>query len=122
VSGFFLFLIAAFNVVILAGILRCSARCVRGLSDDETAEETLKQARLMNRFLGRGHAGSTRRGRCTRSLLFGLGFRHRDRGGPAVLAGTAVVKRRADLLRSNLVVPILLRRRDELFARSTAAS
>ena len=52
VSGFFLFLIAAFNIVILAGILRVFRGMRSGGYDDEQLEEQLNKRGLMNRFLG----------------------------------------------------------------------
>src|SRR5580704_18629462 len=52
VSGFFLFLIAAFNIVILTGIVRVSREMRRGAYDDEALEEQLNKRGLMNRLLG----------------------------------------------------------------------
>ena len=52
VSGFFLFLIAAFNVIVLAGIVRVFREMRSGRYDDEELEEQLNKRGLMNRFLG----------------------------------------------------------------------
>src|SRR5215831_1515526 len=52
VSGFFLFLIAAFNLVILAGIVKVFRRMRGGAYDDDELEEQLNKRGLMNRFLG----------------------------------------------------------------------
>src|SRR5690349_3302185 len=52
VSGFFLFLIAAFNVIVLAGIIRVFREMRRGTYDDDELEEQLNKRGLMNRFLG----------------------------------------------------------------------
>src|ERR1700689_3576842 len=53
VSGFFLFLIAGFNIVILAGILKVFRNMRHGAYDDQPLEEQLAKRGLMNRFLGR---------------------------------------------------------------------
>src|SRR5580692_2620537 len=52
VSGFFLFLIAAFNLVILAGIIKVFRQMRGGAYDDDALEEQLNKRGLMNRFLG----------------------------------------------------------------------
>src|SRR5256884_4021924 len=52
VSGFFLFLIAAFNIIVLAGIIRVFREMRSGRYDDEELEEQLNKRGLMNRFLG----------------------------------------------------------------------
>jgi len=52
VSGFFLFLIAAFNIIVLAGILRVFREMRSGRYNDEELEEQLNKRGLMNRFLG----------------------------------------------------------------------
>src|SRR6202142_921108 len=52
VSGFFLFLIAAFNIIVLAGIIRVFRGMRGGAYDDEELEEQLNRRGLMNRFLG----------------------------------------------------------------------
>ena len=112
VSGFFLFLIAAFNVVILAGILKVFREMRSGAYDDEQLEEQLNKRGLMNRFLGRlappgRHAVEDLPGR----VPVRPRFRHRDRGGPA-RAGRYGGRRRAALL-CHLVAAGPVRRRDE---------
>ena len=52
VSGFFLFLIAAFNIVILAGILKVFREMRTGAYNDQELEEQLNKRGLMNRFFG----------------------------------------------------------------------
>src|ERR1700749_5135777 len=51
-SGFFLLLIAAFNLVILASIVKVFREMRSGAYDDEQLEEQLNKRGLMNRFLG----------------------------------------------------------------------
>jgi high-affinity nickel-transport protein len=75
VSGAFLYLIAAFNIVILAGILRVFREMRRGIYDEAELEHQLNSRGLMNRVLGR----FTRAVRepwqmYPVGLLFGLGF------------------------------------------------
>ena len=75
VSGTFLYVIAALNVVILIGIIKVSREMRSGSFDEAQLDEQLDSRGLMNRILGR----------CTRTvtkswhmypigLLFGLGF------------------------------------------------
>src|SRR6266567_4088765 len=52
VSGFFLFLIAAFNIIVLAGIIKVFREMRGGAYNDEELEEQLNKRGLMNRFLG----------------------------------------------------------------------
>jgi len=52
VSGFFLFLIAAFNIIVLAGIIRVFREMRSGRYNDQELEEQLNKRGLMNRFLG----------------------------------------------------------------------
>src|SRR5229473_8013062 len=52
VSGFFLFLIAALNLVILTGITRVFREMRTGRYSDAELEEQLNKRGLMNRFLG----------------------------------------------------------------------
>ena len=66
VSAFFLYLIAALNLVILVGILKVFRDMRSGCYDDEQLEEQLNKRGLMMRFLGRSPAAWTRPGRCTR--------------------------------------------------------
>jgi high-affinity nickel-transport protein len=53
VSGVFLFIIAALNVVILIGIVRVFLDMRRGRYDEAELENKLKSRGLMNRFFGR---------------------------------------------------------------------
>src|SRR5215468_10765693 len=52
VSGTFLYLIAALNVIVLAGILKVFREMRRGAYNDEELEEQLAKRGLMNRILG----------------------------------------------------------------------
>src|ERR1700761_6815106 len=98
VSGFFLLLIAAFNLAVLAGILRVFREMRSGAYDDQELEEQLNKRGLMNRVLGPlARRGDTPWEVDRRGVLFGpvfpppLGVRPpgavgRGRGGlPAVL-------------------------------------
>jgi high-affinity nickel-transport protein len=92
VSGFFLFLIAALNVVILVGIVRVFREMRSGKYDDQQLEEQLNKRGLMNRFLG----PLARRVDAPWKMypigfLFGLGFDTATEVALLVLAGTAVV-------------------------------
>ena len=92
VSGFFLLLIAAFNVVILAGIVKVFRTMRRGAYDDAALEEQLNNRGLLNRFLG----PLARRVDASWKMypigfLFGLGFDTATEVAFLVLAGTAVV-------------------------------
>jgi len=75
VSGTFLYVIAALNVAILAGIVRVFRAMRRGSFDEAELEAQLEARGLMNRFLGR----FTRAIRAPwqmypLGMLFGLGF------------------------------------------------
>jgi high-affinity nickel-transport protein len=92
VSGFFLFLIAAMNIVILAGILKVFREMRAGRFDDQELERQLNNRGLMNRFLG----PLARRIDAPWKMypigfLFGLGFDTATEVALLVLAGTAVV-------------------------------
>src|ERR1035441_1766143 len=92
VSGVFLFLIAAINVVILAGIIRVFREMRSGSYDDEQLEEQLNKRGLMNRILG----PVARRIDAPWKMypigfLFGLGFDTATEVALLILAGTAVV-------------------------------
>jgi high-affinity nickel-transport protein len=92
VSGFFLFLIAAMNIVILVGILRVFREMRAGKYDDQELERQLNNRGLMNRFLG----PLARRIDAPWKMypigfLFGLGFDTATEVALLVLAGTAVV-------------------------------
>jgi nickel/cobalt transporter (NiCoT) family protein len=92
VSGFFLFLIAALNVIILAGILKVFRDMRAGRYDDGELERQLNNRGLMNRFLG----PLARRidapwKMYPIGILFGLGFDTATEVALLVLAGSAVV-------------------------------
>jgi high-affinity nickel-transport protein len=91
VSGFFLLLIAAFNLVVLAGILGIFREMRRGTYDDAALEDQLDKRGLMNRFLG----PLARRVDAPWKMypigfLFGLGFDTATEVALLVLAGSAV--------------------------------
>lgn len=90
VSGFFLYLIAAFNIVILVGIMRVFTAMRRGEFDEAALEEHLNNRGLLNRFFGR----FTRSIRSSwqmypLGMLFGLGFDTATEVALLVLAGTS---------------------------------
>ena len=92
VSGFFLFLIAALNLVILTGITRVFREMRTGRYSDAELEEQLNKRGLMNRFLG----PLARRVDAPWKMypigfLFGLGFDTATEVALLVLAGSAVV-------------------------------
>ena len=91
-SGFFLFLIAALNIVILAGILKVFRGMRGGAYDDQELEEQLNRRGLMNRFLGPlARRVDTPWKMYPIGFLFGLGFDTATEVALLVLAGTAVV-------------------------------
>jgi len=90
VSAVFLYLIAAMNIVILAGILKVFRGMRRGYLDEPALERQLANRGFMNRFLGR----FTRSIRSSRQMyplgmLFGLGFDTATEIALLVLAGTS---------------------------------
>ena len=92
VSGIFLFLIAAINVVILAGIVNVFRGMRTGQYDDQALDEQLNKRGLMNRILG----PLARRIDAPWKMypigfLFGLGFDTASEVALLVLAGTAVI-------------------------------
>jgi len=92
VSGLFLYLIAALNIVVLFGIMRVFKEMRSGRYDDEELERQLNNRGFMNRFLG----GLGRRIDAPWKMypigvLFGLGFDTATEVALLVLAGTAVV-------------------------------
>jgi len=92
VSGTFLFLIAAINVVILAGIVRVFRGMRTGQYDDEALEEQLNKRGLMNRILGPlARRIDTPWKMYPIGFLFGLGFDTATEVALLVLAGTAVI-------------------------------
>ena len=92
ISGLFLYLIAALNIVVLFGIMRVFKEMRSGRYDDEEMERQLNNRGFMNRFLG----GLGRRIDAPWKMypigvLFGLGFDTATEVALLVLAGTAVV-------------------------------
>lgn len=90
VSGLFLYLIAAINIVLLAGILRVFAAMRRGEYDEAQLEEHLANRGFLNRFLGR----FTRSIRASwqmypLGMLFGFGFDTATEITLLMLAGTS---------------------------------
>ncbi len=90
VSGCFLYLIAAINVVILLGIIRVFRDLKRGRFSEAQLQEQLEKRGFMNRLLG----GLTRRVDKPRQmypigLLFGLGFDTATEVALLVIAGSA---------------------------------
>ncbi|MEU8545841.1 HoxN/HupN/NixA family nickel/cobalt transporter [Streptomyces roseoverticillatus] len=75
VSGGFLYLIAALNLVALAGILRVFRAMREGRYDEAELEQHLDSRGFMNRILGRFTRSITRPGQMyPLGFLFGLGF------------------------------------------------
>jgi nickel/cobalt transporter (NiCoT) family protein len=92
VSGGFLYLIAALNLVILAGIVKVFKDMRTGRYSDEQLEEQLNKRGLMNRFLGPlGRRIDAPWKMYPLGMLFGLGFDTATEVTLLVLAGTAVV-------------------------------
>jgi nickel/cobalt transporter (NiCoT) family protein len=90
VSGGFLYLIAALNVVILLGIIKVFREMKSGSYDEQTLERQLEKRGLMNRFLGRLTRAVTRPQQMYPiGVLFGLGFDTATEVGLLVLAGGA---------------------------------
>jgi high-affinity nickel-transport protein len=90
VSGGFLYLIAALNLVILVGILRVFRDMRRGRYDERALERQLASRGLMNRLLGRlTRTVSGPRQMYPVGLLFGLGFDTATEVALLVLAGGA---------------------------------
>jgi high-affinity nickel-transport protein len=91
VSGFFLYVIAALNIVILVSIVRVFFDLRRGRYDDEELETQLNQRGLMNRFFGPlARRIDTPWKMYPIGFLFGLGFDTATEIGLLVLSGTAV--------------------------------
>ena len=75
VSGTFLFVIAAINVIILVGIMKVFRDMRRGVYDEETLEHHLANRGLMNRILRPIMKSISKPGQMYGvGLLFGLGF------------------------------------------------
>ena len=90
VSGFFLYIIALINIIILVGIIKVFRDMRRGVYDEETLEAKLNQRGFMNRFLG-PLARSIKHSwqMYPVGLLFGLGFDTATEIGLLALAATA---------------------------------
>ncbi len=91
VSGFFLYLIAILNLIVLVSIVRVFRDMRRGKYDDEELEQQLNKRGLMNRFFG----GIARRIDTSWKMypvgiLFGLGFDTATEVALLVISGTAV--------------------------------
>ncbi len=93
VSGTFLYLIAALNVIVLVGIVKVWRRAKTGEFSDDALDELLAKRGLMNRLF---------RGRYARvinhswqmyplGLLFGLGFDTATQVGLLAIAGTSAI-------------------------------
>jgi high-affinity nickel-transport protein len=91
VSGGFLYLIAALNLVVLVGIVKVYRQMKAGQFDNAELERQLNNRGLMNRFFG-GYAKriDTPWKMYPIGVLFGLGFDTATEVALLVLAGTAV--------------------------------
>jgi high-affinity nickel-transport protein len=89
VSGTFLYIIAAINVIILAGIIRVFRDMRRGVYDEAALEEQLNSRGFMNRIFGRLMKSITKPWQMYPiGVLFGLGFDTATEVALLVLAGT----------------------------------
>ncbi|MFE5812608.1 HoxN/HupN/NixA family nickel/cobalt transporter [Streptomyces sp. NPDC056479] len=89
VSGAFLYLIAAINLVALAGIWKVFRRMRSGHYDEAALEEQLNNRGFMNRILGRATRSITKPWHMyPLGLLFGLGFDTATEVALLVLAGS----------------------------------
>jgi high-affinity nickel-transport protein len=89
VSGTFLFIIGAINVVILVGIVRVFVGMRRGEFDEAELDSQLDSRGFMNRFFGRLVRTITKPWQMYLvGLLFGLGFDTASEVALLVLAGT----------------------------------
>jgi high-affinity nickel-transport protein len=90
VSGTFLCIIAALNVIILIGIINVFQEMKSGRYDEEALEERLNSRGLMNRFFGRLTKTVTKPVQVYPiGVLFGLGFDTATEVALLVLAGGA---------------------------------
>jgi high-affinity nickel-transport protein len=90
VSGTFLYLIAALNIVILTSIIKIFRRMRRGDFDEQALEHELAHRGFMNRFFGKYMNGVRQPWHMYPvGLLFGLGFDTATEVGLLVLAGGA---------------------------------
>ena len=106
VSGSFLYLIAALNIVTLAGIVAIFRQMRTGHFDEDALERRLAERGLLNRVLGRvARAVSTPRQLYPVGVLFGLGF---DTATEVGLLGLSAAEASKGLsLWSVLVFPVL---------------
>jgi high-affinity nickel-transport protein len=89
VSGTFLYVIAAINLVILAGIWKVFRQMRSGRYDEAALEEQLNNRGFMNRLLGRVMKSITKSWQMyPLGLLFGLGFDTATEIALLVLAGS----------------------------------
>ncbi|TXS49341.1 HoxN/HupN/NixA family nickel/cobalt transporter [Streptomyces sp. uw30] len=89
VSGAFLYLIAAINLVALAGIWKVFRRMRSGHYDEAALEQQLNNRGFMNRILGRATRSITKPWHMyPLGLLFGLGFDTATEVALLVLAGS----------------------------------
>ena len=89
VSGTFLYIIAAINLVILAGIWKVFRQMRHGHFDEAALEEQLNNRGFMNRLLGRVMRSITKSWQMyPLGLLFGLGFDTATEIALLVLAGS----------------------------------
>ncbi len=92
VSGAFLYLIAALNLIVLAGIIKTFRQARTGSYDDDQLEEQLAKRGLMNRLLGPLYKRIDAPWKMYPvGVLFGLGFDTVTEIALLVLAGSAVV-------------------------------
>ena len=90
VSGSFLYVIAAINIVILIGIVKVLHQMLRGRYDEAGLEEQLTKRGFMNRILGRLTRVVTHPAQMYPvGVLFGLGFDTATEVALLVLAGGA---------------------------------
>jgi nickel/cobalt transporter (NiCoT) family protein len=90
VSGIFLYIIAALNIVILIGIIKVFRELKTGTFDEETLEEQLQKRGFMNRFFGKLTKTITKPQQIYPiGVLFGLGFDTATEVTLLVIAGSA---------------------------------
>jgi high-affinity nickel-transport protein len=90
VSGSFLYIIAALNLVILVGIIKVFREMKNGRYDEQELEAQLEKRGFMNRFLGRVTKAVTKPPQMYPiGLLFGLGFDTATEVALLVIAGSA---------------------------------
>jgi high-affinity nickel-transport protein len=90
VSGVFLYIIAALNVVILIGIIKVFREMKTGTFDEETLEQQLQKRGFMNRFFGKLTKTVTKPQQMYPiGVLFGLGFDTATEVALLVIAGSA---------------------------------